>query len=120
MATDAARGSQKLLSELIKKGTAATPEEVKAAVAIPAAAEIKLLRWLIRGIPPIYYEVETVVELPVAQAAGLLGALLHNPTLRDVYLNTRGVPVYDRAQVTTVVAHQGPITLPTEGGGQRQ
>ena len=57
MANEAqARGSEKLLAQLAKKGGAATLEEVKAAVSLPATSDFKFLRWLIRGIPPVYFD----------------------------------------------------------------
>ena len=52
MANEAqARGSEKLLAQLAKKGAAATFDEVKAAVSLPATSDYTLLRWL-------YYKAE--------------------------------------------------------------
>lgn len=109
MANDAARGSQKLLAELIKKGTAATPDEVKAAVAVPSAAELKLLRWLIRGLPPIYYEVETVFETQAKQLSSIVNSLAANAGIRQINILTNGLPAFDTAQITAVVAHTGRV-----------
>lgn len=118
MANDVARGSQKLLSELIQKGSAATPEEVRAAVSVPAAADLKLLRWLIRGIPPIYYEVETTFESSPAQLPAAINGLLSNAGIHEVHLFPYGIPVIDRAVINAVVAHNGPVVLPQGPGGQ--
>jgi len=47
MANEAqARGSEKLLAQLAKKGAAATLEEVKAAVSLPATSEIDVVKCL--------------------------------------------------------------------------
>ena len=107
--TEAARGSHKLLAELIKKGAAATADEVKAAVAVPAASDLKLLRWLIRGVPPFYYEVETVFETQAKQLSNIVNFLATNNGIREINILTHGTPVYDTAQITAVVAHTGRV-----------
>jgi len=117
MASSPARGSHKLLSELIKKGAAATAEEVKAAVSVPAAAELKLLNWLIRGLPPIYYEVETVFQAQPAQVSAAVNGFLSNASIRNVNILINGLPAFDSAVINAVFGIHGPGG-PVGPGGQ--
>ncbi|MCU1252745.1 MAG: hypothetical protein JWQ49_5774 [Edaphobacter sp.] len=103
MATEQ-RGSEKLLSELIKKGSAATPDEVKAAVAVPAAVDYKLLRWLIRGIPPVYYEVETLFQVRPDQVSDIVKSFTANERLRGIDVFIYGIPKPDIAHVSATIA----------------
>lgn len=116
MANEAARGSHKLLSELIKKGHTATAEEVKAAVSIPKAANVKLLNWYIRGIPPVYFEVSAVVQAEAAQVSTVLNGLFATAGLKAVNILTNGIPVYDIAEITATFAHTGPVGPVGPGG----
>ena len=105
MPNEAARGSTKLLSELIKKGSAATPEEVKAAVSVAATADYKLLRWFIRGIPAVYYEVQTVFQVQPSQLAEAVKGFTANAGIRDINILINGIPKPDIAQITATIAH---------------
>ena len=108
MSSEAARGSQKLLAQLVKKGTAATAEEVKAAVALPAASDYKLLRWLIRGIPAVYYEVETVFQLQPKQLGEAVNHFAANTAIRNINILINGIPFPDIAQINVTLAHGDP------------
>jgi hypothetical protein len=99
-----ARGSHKLVAQLAKKGAAATHEDVKAAVALAASSEYKLLRWLIRGIPPVYLELETVFEVKPQQLGDLVNHFAANASIRDINILINGIPNPDVAQVNVVVA----------------
>jgi hypothetical protein len=98
------RGSQKLVAQLAKKGAAATHEDVKAAVALPAASDYKVLRWLIRGIPPIYFELETMLSVKPQQLGELVNYFAANSAIRDINILINGIPHPDVAQVNVVVA----------------
>lgn len=100
-----ARGSEKLLAELIKKGAAATHEEVKAAVALPAGTDYKLLRWLIRGIPPIYFEVETTFQLTPQELGQAVNTFAGNAAVRGINILINGIPNPDVAELVVTVAH---------------
>ena len=104
-----ARGSHKLLAQLAKKGAAATPEDVKAAVALPANSDYKLLRWLIRGIPPIYFEVETTFQVQPKQLGEAVNRFAANAAIRDINILINGIPFPDIAQISAVLAHPGEV-----------
>jgi len=103
MATEQ-RGSEKLLSNLINKGSAATPDEVKAAVAVPVAADYKLLRWLIRGTTPVYYEVETEFQVRPNQVSDLVNSFIGNKSIRDVNISIYCIPNADFAHVSATIS----------------
>jgi hypothetical protein len=105
----AARGSQKLLAELAKKGPSATVEDVKAAVALPFDYDYKLLRWLMRGTPPIYFEVETTLQVAPQQLGEAINHLAANPSVRDINVLIYGIPKPDIANVGVVMAHSGEV-----------
>ncbi|HET9284094.1 MAG TPA: hypothetical protein VFR24_19255 [Candidatus Angelobacter sp.] len=102
-----ARGSQKLLAQLVQKRTAATPEEVKAAVSIPTTADYKLLRWQIRGIPPFYYELETDFQVAPQNVGELVNHFAVNSAIRNINILINGIPKPDIATVNVVVAESG-------------
>jgi hypothetical protein len=104
-----ARGSEKLFANLAKKGTAATVEDVKAAVSLPATADYKLMRWLIRGIPPVYYEVETLFQVKPAQLGEFVNHFAAQAGIRGVNILTNGIPVFDVAEVNVTIARGGEV-----------
>ena len=104
-----ARGSEKLLAQLAKKGATATLEDVKAAVSLPATADYKLLRWLIRGIPPVYFEVETAFQVRPQQLAEFVNHFATLSGTRDLSILINGIPKPDIAQVNVVLAHGGEV-----------
>lgn len=110
MANEAqARGSQKLLAQLAKKGAAASLEEVKAAVSLPATSDYKLLRWLIRGIPPFYFEIETAFQVKPQQLAEFVNHFATLSATRDLNILINGTPQPDIAHVNVVLAHGGEV-----------
>lgn len=111
MANEAqARGSEKLLlAQLAKKGAAATLEDVKAAVSLPATSDYKLLRWLIRGIPPVYFEVETAFQVKPQQLAEFVNHFATQAGIRDLDVFIYGIPKPDIAQVNVVLAQSGEV-----------
>ena len=104
-----ARGSQKLLAQLAKKGSAATTAEVKAALALPANSDYKLLRWLIRGIPPVYFEVETTFQIQPKQLGEAVSRFAANGAVRDINILINGIPFPDIAQISAVLSHSGKV-----------
>ena len=108
MATEGqARGSEKLLAQLAKKGTAATVEDVKAAVSLPATADYKVLRWMIRGIPAVYFELETAFQVKPQQLADFVNHFAAQKGIRDLNILINGIPKPDIAEVNVILAHAG-------------
>jgi len=98
-----ARGSQKL-TDLIKKGSAATPEEVKEALSIPATSEYNLIRYFPRGIPPVYYEFEATLEVPQTKVAEAVSYLAAHPAITGINILSRGIPpVVKIAEITATL-----------------
>jgi hypothetical protein len=92
------RGSQKLLAKLAKNGETPSPKEIIQAFKFPASAKIP--NWLIRGIPPVYFELEGTVEVPVADLATLVqGLVALNDSAINLKILINGIPVPDIAQV---------------------
>ena len=108
MTNDGARGSDKLMSGLAAKGAASTPDDVKAALAIPATTNYTLQRWQIRGIPPVYYELEAVGEVAASDVASTVQHFAAVPGFRKIIVLPNGVPVFSTAQIETTVAFAGP------------
>jgi hypothetical protein len=105
MTAHALTGSQKMLTALIQKGSAATVEDVKAAVAVPAAAELKLLTWQIRGIPSIYLELEAVFQTQYTKVADAVNRFTAVDGIKNINVLVRGIPKPDIAEISAVVAH---------------
>ena len=103
------RGSEKLLAQLAKKGAAATNDDVKAAVSLPSTSDYRVLRWLIRGVPAYYLELETVFQVKPLQLGELVNHLAAQPGIRDVNILINGIPKPDIAEVNVVLAHGGEI-----------
>lgn len=101
------RGSQKLLTQLVQKRASATPEEVKAAVSIPAVADYKLLRWHIRGTPPVFYELVADLQSSPQHVGELVNHLATNPAIRNINILINGIPKPDIANVNVVLAEHG-------------
>jgi hypothetical protein len=93
------RGSQKLLERLAKNGETPSPKEIIEAFNFPASAKIP--NWLIRGIPPVYLELEGTVEVPIADLSTLVQRFV---ALNDSAINLKilinGIPIPEIAQVT--------------------
>jgi len=100
-----ARGSEKLLAALIQKGSAATPDEVKEALAIPAASDYRLVRYFPRGIPPYYFQLEAALEVPQTKVAEAVTHLAANSAIQTINVLMRGIPpVIKTAEITAVLA----------------
>lgn len=92
------RGSQKLLEHLARNGDVPNVEEIKKALQLPAT--VKIPNWLIRGLPPVYLELEGTVEVPIAQVNEVVGRFV---ALNDSAINLKifinGTPIPDIAQI---------------------
>jgi hypothetical protein len=92
------RGSQKLLERLARNGDVPNVEEIKKALQLPAA--VKIPNWLIRGLPPVYLELEGTLEVPIAQVNEVVGRFV---ALNDSAINLKifinGTPIPDIAQI---------------------
>jgi hypothetical protein len=101
-----ARGSQKLIAQLVQKRTA-TPEEVKAAVSIPTTEDYKLVRWKPRGIPPFFYELELDFQVATKNVGALVNHLAANAAIQNINILINGIPRPEIANVNVVVAESG-------------
>jgi hypothetical protein len=99
------RGSKKLLEELAKKGAGSSPEEIKAAVAVPANADYKLLDWHMRGIPA-FWELEAVFQVSPPQLGQAVTHFAENAAIRNIDILINGIPKPDIAQVTVIVSQE--------------
>jgi hypothetical protein len=97
MSKGGVRGSQKLLEHLARNGDVPNVEEIKKSQ-LPAAAKIP--NWLIRGIPPVYLELDATIEVPIAQVGEVVNRFV---TLNDSAIGLKilinGIPVPDIAQI---------------------
>lgn len=95
------RGSKKLL-EQFKTGAPISHEEVKAAVAAPAGSEYKLLDWHVRGIPPVYWEVEAAFQVDPQQLGAAVTHFAANASIRNINILINGIPKPDVAQLNVI------------------
>ena len=100
------RGSKKLLEQFRTKSGTVNPEDVKAAVAAPSGSELKLLNWHVRGIPPVYWEVEAAFQAKPEQLGQAVSHFAANASIRNIEILINGIPKPDIAQLT-VIAEQG-------------
>jgi hypothetical protein len=92
------RGSQKLLERLAKNGETPAPQEIIEAFKFPASAKIP--NWLIRGIPPVYLELEGTVEVPVADLSAVVQRFVAlNDSAIGLKILINGIPFPEIAQV---------------------
>jgi hypothetical protein len=100
------RGSQKLLEKLSAQGAVPSIDDIKKALSIPSNVDLKVPNWLIRGIPPVYMELDATLQVPVAQASSVLNGLIG---LKDSNINLHifinGIPVPD---IATIVLKNTP------------
>jgi len=101
------RGSQKLLEGLAKNQDAPSIEEIRKAIALPAAVDYKVLNWLIRGIPPAYLEWETTLQVSTANLATVVNHFVAlNDSTIGLRILTNGIPIPDIANIT--ITNGGP------------
>jgi hypothetical protein len=100
------RGSQKLLANLTKNGAAPSLAEIKRALSLPASVDLKVPKWLVRGIPPVYLEWNATLQVPVAQASTVLEQFISlNDSAVVLHIFINGIPVLDTA---TIVVQNTP------------
>ena len=101
------RGSQKLLEGLSKNQEAPTIEEIKKAIALPAAVDYKVLNWLIRGTPPAYLEWETTLQVSTTNLATVVNHFVGlNDSTIGLHILINGIPIPEIANIT--VTNTGP------------
>ncbi len=100
------RGSQKLLQKLSGQGHVPALEEIKKALSLAPGVELKVSNWLIRGIPPVYMELDATFQVPLNHASAVLNGLIG---LKDSNINLHifinGIPVPD---IATIVVKNTP------------
>lgn len=90
------RGSQKLLNSIAKNGEAPSVEQIKRALSLPLSAEIRIPRWLIRGIPPHYLELDATIESPLDQLSDVIKSFTNlNDSAFHFRVFPNGIPVID-------------------------
>ena len=93
------RGSQKLLEKLARNGETPSPEDIIRTFDFPAS--VKIPNWLIRGIPPIYLELEGTIEVPMTDVPVVIDRLVAlNDCARTFRIFPRGIPFVSVAQIT--------------------
>ena len=97
-ATHGVRGSQRLLEHLARNGDVPNVDEIKKSVQLPAAAKIP--NWLIRGIPPVYLELDATIEVPIANLGDVVNRFVAlNDSAIGLKILINGIPVPDIAQI---------------------
>lgn len=96
--THGVRGSQKLLEHLARNGDVPNVEEIKKSLHLPATAKIP--NWLIRGIPPVYLELEGTIEVPIAHVSDVVSRFVAlNDSTINLNILINGIPIPDIAQI---------------------
>jgi len=92
------RGSQKILERLAKNGEVPSPAAIVEAFKFPASAKIPY--WLIRGIPPAYFDWKAKLEVPISDIGSVIQSLT---ALNDSTINLKilinGIPYPDVAEI---------------------
>ena len=92
------RGSQKLLAKLPKNGEIPSPKEIIEAFKFPASTKIPY--WLIRGIPPAYFDWQAKLEVPIADIGTVVQRLVAlNDSTISLKILINGIPFPDVAQI---------------------
>jgi hypothetical protein len=101
------RGSQKLLEKLSGQDKFPSIEELKRALNIAPGVDLKLPNWLVRGIPPIYMELDATIQVPISQASAVLNGFigLHDSAI-NLHIFINGIPVPD---IATIVVRNTPV-----------
>lgn len=94
------RGSQKLLEHLAKNGEVPSIEDIKKALALPGSIELRVPNWLIRGIPPVYLELDATIQVPIAHLNDLVARFVKlNDSAINMKILINGIPYPDIATV---------------------
>lgn len=102
MATEAVkRGSQKLITQLAQKGESLTVDDVRSALNVSNAVQFKLLRWIIRGIPPAEFELNAALECPQSNLGEIIQKIVDARDLATgIEIFPYGIPNPDIAVVS--------------------
>lgn len=100
------RGSQKLLQGLAKNGEIPSIEEIKRALDLPQDGNIGIPNWLIRGIPPVYLELDATITTPVAQVGSIVNKFVAlNDSAIALKILINGIPLPD---IATIIVSNTP------------
>jgi hypothetical protein len=95
------RGSQKLLEHLSKNGEAPSIDEIKKAVALPPGLEWKILSWQIKGIPPVYLELDARIQVSTTDLAVVVNRFVQlNDSAFTFHILINGIPFPDVADIS--------------------
>jgi hypothetical protein len=94
------RGSQRLLQTLSKNGEVPSLEEIKKALDLPANIDLRVPNWLIRGIPPVYLELDATFQVPIAGLTEVVNRFLQlNDSSIGFKILINGIPLPDFATI---------------------
>lgn len=105
----AVRGSAKLSERLAAKGSAITGDDLKSAMGLPASVDIRLLRWLSKGIPPVV-EIAATVECKHENVGLVVQSIINTAEFQGIEVFPYGIPRPDIALVNFT-------NVPEEFGG---
>jgi hypothetical protein len=89
-----------MLEHLTKNGEAPSLEEIKKAVALPAAVDYKVLNWLIRGVPPAYLELDATLQVSTNHLSDVVNHFVKlNDSTIGLEILINGIPVPEIANV---------------------
>jgi hypothetical protein len=91
------RGSEKLTERLAAKGNAMTTEDLKAATGI--TTDIKLLRWYLKGQPPLPAEFAGTLEVKQESVGQLIQSIINLRDVKGIEVFPYGIPKPDIALV---------------------
>lgn len=103
----AVRGSQKILQQFAEKGQHLTIDDLKKAVALPAAVDYKFLRWYYRGRPADLYQLDATVETNVKNLGSVVDHFATRFGIADMNILINGLPYPELATVRIQVSEQG-------------
>lgn len=95
------RGSQKLLRGLARNGEMPSLSEIKQALGLEALDGLLVPNWLIRGIPPVYLELDATFQVPIEGLNEVMNSFIQlNDSSFNFNVHIRGIPpVVDWATV---------------------
>ncbi|HEX6805449.1 MAG TPA: hypothetical protein VF133_17345 [Terriglobales bacterium] len=105
----AVRGSAKLAERLAAKGAAITSDDIKAAIGVPVNVDVRLLRWLTKGIPPVI-EIAATVECKQENVGEVVQRIMNTAEFQGVEVFPYGIPRPDIALINFT-------NVPEEFGG---
>jgi hypothetical protein len=100
------RGSQKLVEHLAKNGAVPTLEEIKQALNLPPSVDLRVPNWLIRGIPPVYLELNATLQVPIKHVSDVVNRFIAlNDSTISMQVLINGIPFPD---LGTIIVQNTP------------